>query len=321
MTLALPAAPRWVYGMALSRDGRELALVGEGGTVWVGPPGSSTTFVPRLTLQGGSGPCGIAFSPDGRLLATTGQNVISLWDLQTGQLVRTFKGHTRMLLGVAFLPGGRRLVSGANDGTLKLWELERGQETRTLATLLRRPRLVISPDGRLLVAGGDGMPVLWEPSQWQRGNGAAPLTLPTPGRRRVRMVLSLAFTSDSRRLLVGLGSGLELLELASDGRPAAPPILLDEPHTRTQAVAWMPDGRRFAFVEGHTLGLAEPTARHRRGKPPRPAAVVRLVKNSQAIRCLALSPDGRRLAWGDGRGTIQVHAPGCGSGCQNVPCP
>ena len=67
---------------------------------------------------------GVAFSPDGKRLASAGQDqALKLWDVVTGEEVRTFKGHTSAIASVAFSPAGKRLASGSHDETLKVWEL------------------------------------------------------------------------------------------------------------------------------------------------------------------------------------------------------
>ena len=51
---------------------------------------------------------------------------LKLWDLESGQLLRTIEGHTERVNAVAVLPDGRRALSGSRDRTLKLWDLESG---------------------------------------------------------------------------------------------------------------------------------------------------------------------------------------------------
>src|SRR3990167_5644798 len=90
---------------------------------------------PELVPQTGhtSYVSGVAFSPDGRWLASgSDDNTIKLWEVATGREVRTLAGHTAGVSGVAFSPDGRWLASGSFDLTIKLWEVATGREVRTL---------------------------------------------------------------------------------------------------------------------------------------------------------------------------------------------
>jgi WD40 repeat protein len=76
------------------------------------------------TLTGHTaGLAGIAFSPDGRRLATASfDRTIKLWDTATGREVFTLRGHTAGALVLAFSPDGHRLVSGGIDFTARVWD-------------------------------------------------------------------------------------------------------------------------------------------------------------------------------------------------------
>ena len=103
-----------------------------------------------------------ALSADGAWLATTGgladsENVVSLWDSASGELIGSFLGHKQSVRSVAFSPDGRTLATASDDGSLKLWNVATRQELlsiRRLGSTLRH--LLFSPDGAWLV--GDSSP-------------------------------------------------------------------------------------------------------------------------------------------------------------------
>jgi WD40 repeat protein len=67
----------------------------------------------------------LAFSPDGKILATSGgyENEIRLWDVERGTLLDALP-HNDQLSSVAFSPDGKLLAAGCYDGNIYLWELQ-----------------------------------------------------------------------------------------------------------------------------------------------------------------------------------------------------
>jgi WD40 repeat protein len=109
----------------------------------------------------------LAFHPDPstRLLAGGGSaQVIWLWDVDTGQLIRRLEGHTNVILTLAVSPDGRLLASGSWDQTIRLWLTVSGECIRVLtghASLILA--VAFSPDGKHLASGGQtGTICLWE---------------------------------------------------------------------------------------------------------------------------------------------------------------
>ena len=127
------------------------------------PPASTCAPSPATT----GSVLGVAFSPDGRLLATAGgDETARLWDPATGEHLRTLTGHDRPVWGVAFSPDGRLLATASGDKTARLWDPATGEHLRTLTGHDRSVLgVAFSPDGRLLATAGDDTTArLWDPA-------------------------------------------------------------------------------------------------------------------------------------------------------------
>ncbi len=71
---------------------------------------------------------GLAFSPDGKLLASGEvDKKVRLWDTATGKQVALLEGHTKQVTAVAFTPDGKTLCSASYDHTVRLWDVASGK--------------------------------------------------------------------------------------------------------------------------------------------------------------------------------------------------
>ncbi len=153
-----------------------------------------------------SGVNSLAFSPDGETLASSGgwfaiwdnwnDSTIRLWNVRTGQNLKTIKNHTGEVISLAFSPDGRTLASGSMDATVRLWYLRNGQ-------YLRRSleghtgfvsSVMFSPDGGTLASSGGSKDSTIR--RWGARNGRHQQTLKVD----VDLFCYVAFSPDGRTL-------------------------------------------------------------------------------------------------------------------------
>jgi WD40 repeat protein/tRNA A-37 threonylcarbamoyl transferase component Bud32 len=112
-----------------------------------------------------------AFTPDGkRLLCAGPDNALHLWDMATGQEIRSFEGHTDSVRTVAISPDGKRALSGSNDTTVRVWDLEAGTELKKIEAHTQPSYAFFAPDGKHFLTytcGEDRTLRLWDASTYK----------------------------------------------------------------------------------------------------------------------------------------------------------
>jgi serine/threonine protein kinase len=164
-----------VLSLAISADGGRVASGGGGQFVAAGGPQPGEDYSVRLwdiptnalvrRFPGlGRFVWGLAFTPEGQVVAATVDGKLRLWDPGSDEPVRVFQGHQGPVVAVTVLKGGRWALSGGADGTVRLWDLRSGQERHRFRGHKGNVRaLAQDPQGRWIVSGGEDATVrLWD---------------------------------------------------------------------------------------------------------------------------------------------------------------
>jgi WD40 repeat protein len=117
----------------------------------------------RRIVSSGEPAFSLAFSTDGKRLLSGHQPrgtapPLHLWDVDTGKEIRNFLVPEKpaVVMGVRFLPDGKRGISAAMDGSVRVWDLETGKQLYSLPHPGGAYDLAVSADGRRAVTPGYG---------------------------------------------------------------------------------------------------------------------------------------------------------------------
>jgi WD40 repeat protein len=190
---------RTVTGLALSPDGKTLAVAGSGVQLWQTVTGQRIGTA--LPAAGHGRYRAVAFSPDGTMLATLdGDGTARIWSVTTQQEIGT-----PMTAGapgaLAFSPNGRTLVTVGKGGQTRLWSVATDQPLgKPMAAGPATIAAAFSPDGAMLAtAGGDGSVRLWDVATQQE--------IGTPMTADAQPVYAAAFSRDGAMLATAGGDG------------------------------------------------------------------------------------------------------------------
>ena len=279
-----------VHSVAFSPDGRYLAAGGSSVYLTEIPSISGSLYMVRSFLGHTDKVNSVAFSPDGKTLASgSDDNTVKLWDVRTGECIRTLEGHTGSVWFVAFSPDGKHIASRSEDGTVKLWDVTTGECIRTL-DIDEVYSVAFSPDGKYLASKSrDETAKLWDVR-----TGRCFQTL----KGHTDWVTSVAFSPDGRLLASGSCRKWDGYGFCEQGE-------VKLWHVRT--------GRCIRTLEGHSTSVTS-IAFSPDGKLLASGAWrIKLwdLATGECIRTLgggpiAFSPDGKYLASGSWNGTVLI---------------
>jgi WD40 repeat protein len=269
-----------IHYLTFNSYGSLLVSAGGDGAIRIWEPVAGTvihTFRSGAHLTDGVN--AVAFSPDGRLLASVGggSGEIRVWEAATGRLARTLACHCSVN-AIAFSPDGELLVSAGSDGVARIWKTASGTELKNNfgpgGFWKTATTLVFSPAGSCLAsAGRDGAIRIWE-----AGTGASVGVL-----EHGAAVRAVAFSPDGNLLAsAGHDNSVRIWEAGT-----GVPVGVLEHGAAVRAVAFSPDGNLLASA-GHdsNVRIWEAAA----GLP------VAVLKHTAAVQAVAFSPDGNLLA-------------------------
>jgi WD40 repeat protein len=236
-------------------DGRSLLTAGWGGTVrlWDAATGKE---VRRFRDERGFARA--AVSPDGRLVAASGKDLVSitLYETATGRPIRELTGHTSSLSLLTFSPDSRQLISAADmffvpggqlldDRSVRVWDVATGLQVHKIDSGRPQRGAAVSPDGRVVAVG-----VELEEEKTKYLRFWDTVTGKELVERRMKDFGWPAFSPDGRYLATAKLDDIRVVEVAS-GRVVQ---AFEGVGASVNGMTFTPDGRRL--VSAHDDGTA-----------------------------------------------------------------
>ena len=239
----------------------------------------------------------VAFSPDGKTLASGVGYTIILWDMVTKRPIgQPLMGHTAFVSSVAFSPDGKTLASSSFDNTVILWNVATqqpiGQALNGNTGFVSS--VAFSPDGKELATGSyEKTIILWDAVTHQQ--------IGQPLMGHADSVNSVVFSPDGKTLASGSDDNTIILWNVATQQPIGSPM---KGYTSREcctdaivSIAFSPDGKTLASGSDDGTIMLWDVGTRRPISPP-------LSGHTMRVTSVAFSPDGKTLASGSYDRTI-----------------
>jgi WD40 repeat protein/serine/threonine protein kinase len=252
----------------------------------------------RQTLRGHTdGVSTIAFSPDGQILATSGEHSIQLWHIASRRRVKLlgYRSSRYQSGSLAFAPDGNTLVS-EGSGTVCLWDVTAPCKLARLPLPAGAVVTALWNDNLLAMGDGNGTIRIWDI--------AARREVGSPLNAHNGWVSQVAFAPDGRTLAsAGADGKVRLWDVAGRGL-----IATLQGHTAfVHSLSFSPDGKLLASASNDaTVRLWDVATRHQVKRLWSPRTALTLMACYKTLNSVAFSPDSKTLATGGGDGTVRL---------------
>ncbi|MGD1704598.1 eIF2A-related protein [Dapis sp. BLCC M229] len=236
------------------------------------------------TLKHESGVKTVAFSPDGKTIATaTDDKTTQLWDTTTGKDITTLN-YQNKVIAVAFSADGKTIATRSEDKVARLWDAKTGNAIATLVHQDGVNAVAFSPNGKIIATASDDNTVrLWDA---KTGNAISTLVHYFP-------VNAIAFSPDGTAIATASDDKITRFWDTATGKEFA---TLDY-KSRVHTLAFSPDGKAIATVsDDNTVRLWD----------TRTCKEITTLKHQDKIIALAFSPDSETIATASDSNTARL---------------